>query len=216
MAKGSEKFEIAKRAVVQVGGGRGFIVSAGEDRYVITAAHCLPSDKIPTPHLANSDSELTFPKIIGRLVSKRLTIWAELCAYSLTDDIAALSETNGQELGMYSKRYLKFPKAAMMVGKSPDVADSYNLKPTPGMAAWVLSLSGEWKGCIVHTSTGRFLSITSGDQGIFESGMSGSPIINASGAAISLISTGSATSNLNPILMDCLPPWLLRKLDVDG
>jgi hypothetical protein len=34
-----------------VGDGRGFVVSAGEYRFVITAAHCLPQH--PSPHLAN-------------------------------------------------------------------------------------------------------------------------------------------------------------------
>jgi len=42
--------------------------------------------------------------------------------------------------------------------------------------------------------------------------MSGSPIIDANGAAIGLISTGDG--DMNPSLTDCLPPWLLRKLDV--
>jgi hypothetical protein len=63
----------ATSAVVQVGKGRGFIVSAGEDRYVITAAHCLPLDKLPTPHLANGSPELTLPDIIGPLASKEQT-----------------------------------------------------------------------------------------------------------------------------------------------
>jgi hypothetical protein len=55
-----EKFQIAKRAVIRVGYGRGFIVSAGESRYVITAVYCLPRYRIPRPHLANSVPELTF------------------------------------------------------------------------------------------------------------------------------------------------------------
>ena len=45
-------------------------------------------DKIPKPHLANS-SELTFDGVIGSLFSKQGTIAAELCVYSLVDDIAA-------------------------------------------------------------------------------------------------------------------------------
>jgi hypothetical protein len=44
----AKAFEVAKRAVVRVGDGRGFVVSAGDDdRYIITAAHCLP--KHPKP-----------------------------------------------------------------------------------------------------------------------------------------------------------------------
>ena len=36
----------ARQAIIQTStGGRGFIVRAGEDRYVITAAHCLPKKR---------------------------------------------------------------------------------------------------------------------------------------------------------------------------
>lgn len=53
-------------AVVQVGTGRGFIVGAAYDqRYIITAAHCLPRSRYPFPHLANGVRELTFPRLIG-------------------------------------------------------------------------------------------------------------------------------------------------------
>jgi S1-C subfamily serine protease len=53
---------------------------------------------------------------------------------------------------------------------------------------------------------GRFLSLS--DVKI-KSGMSGSPIVDASGAAIGVISTGDASGaeSVNPSLMDCLPPW---------
>ena len=53
-------------AVVQVGAGRGFIVEAEhQERYIITAAHCLPRSRYPFPHLANTSPELTLPRIIG-------------------------------------------------------------------------------------------------------------------------------------------------------
>ena len=79
----------------------------------------------------------------------------------------------------------------------------------------MLSLDGEWRSCVVH-STGRFLSITSGARGIIEGGMSGSPIIDTYGAAIGLVSTGDYSLNRHPSLMDCLPPWLLRELRPDN
>jgi hypothetical protein len=210
----AKKFEIAKRAVVRFdAGGRGFIVSADgdRDRYVITAAHCLPRDRIPTPNLANSVPELTFPDIIGKLASRRTTIWAQLCAFSLTDDFAVFSEPDGQELYEQCEEYKKFTKVAVTIGKPPDAVEFYKWKATPGTAAWVLSLDREWQHCTVHNN-GRFLSIQL-DGGV-KGGMSGSPIIDANGAAIGLISTSGGDLSLNPSLMDCLPPWLLRKLDV--
>ena len=59
--------ETAKKAIVQVGhGGRGFIVGA-RDRFVVTAAHCVPIEHIPTPDMSNGPEQLTFPNIIGPL-----------------------------------------------------------------------------------------------------------------------------------------------------
>jgi hypothetical protein len=53
-------------AIAQVGDGRGFLVNGENDRcYVITAAHCLPQDRYPFPHL--SSAELALPNIVGPL-----------------------------------------------------------------------------------------------------------------------------------------------------
>jgi hypothetical protein len=211
MGGDEEALETAKRAVVRVGHGRGFIVGAGDDRYVITAAHCLPRSRYPRPHLANGLSELTFPKIIGPLGSKERTFWGELCAISLTDDLAVFCEPDGQALWDQCAEYEAFTETAIMIGKPPDALASYLWKSDPGMAAFVLSLDGEWRACTVHNG-GRFLSIINGGV---KGGMSGSPIINADGVAIGVISTSDASGaeSINPCLMDCLPPWLLRKLN---
>jgi hypothetical protein len=44
--------------------------------------------------------------------------------------------------------------------------------------------------------------------------MSGWPIIDSNSAAIGLISTSGGGHNMNPNLLDCLPPWLVHKMDV--
>jgi hypothetical protein len=203
-----EALQAAKRAVVRVGDGRGFIVSAGDERYVITAAHCLPQH--PPPHLANGTSELTYPKIIGPLTTDERTIWAELCVDNLADDLAVLAEPDCQELSDQCAEYETFTEAAITIGKPPAVVPSYQWDTTPGTAAFVLSLGGEWQRCTVHNG-GRYLSIKEADS--IKSGMSGSPIIDAKGAAIGLLSTSGDSLSINPSLMDCMPPWLLRKLD---
>jgi hypothetical protein len=139
----SPAFKSAKRAVIQVGdAGRGFVVSAGETRYVVTAAHCL--QRYPKPHLANSVLELTYPKIIGKLTSKRTTIWAELCVISYTDDLAVFSEPDEQQLYDRCAEYEKFTKAAMPVGKSPEALAPHLWESHPGTPAFMLSLDGEW------------------------------------------------------------------------
>jgi hypothetical protein len=172
--------------VVRVGDGRGFVVSAGEyDRYVITAAHCLP--KHPEPHLANDANELTYA-IIGPVGRKKPTISAGLCADNLIDDVAVFSEPDGQVLWDECQSYEKFTAAAALVtGKPPVAVEPYNWRTTTGTAAWVLSLDRKWQPCLVQNG-GRFLWIK---EASIEGGMFGSPIIDANGAAIGLISTGN-------------------------
>jgi S1-C subfamily serine protease len=208
----AKAFDVAKRAVVRVGDGRGFVVSAGEyNRYVVTAAHCI--SKHPKPHLANDANELT-RAIIGPLGRKKPTISAALCADNLIDDVAVFSEPDGQVLWDECQSYEKFTAAAaLVIGKPPVAVEPHNWRTTTGMAAWVLSLDRKWQPCLVQNG-GRFLCIK---EASIEGGMSGSPIIDANGAAIGLISTGNGGDDygysVNPSLMDCLPPWLLRKLD---
>jgi hypothetical protein len=192
-------------AVVHVGDGRGFIVGSEKGRYVVTAAHCLPRSRYPFPHLANGVSELTFPRIMGPLGSKR-TIWAELCALSLTDDLAVFTEPDGQELWGQNDEYEQFTETTIPVGEPPQIVPPYEWDSVAGAPARVLSLDCSWLPCTVY-SNGRFLTT----RGIkIESGMSGSPILNADGRAIGLISTSSGddTNNMHPCLMGCLPPWL--------
>ena len=205
----------SKRAIVRFGDGRGFIVGAGHYRYVITAAHCLPFEQVPKPHLANGLSELTFGKIMGRVTAKRLTIWGQLCVFNLCDDIAVLGEPDSQELDDQHSAYKKFTARAMTIGNPPPALDSYRWADVPGSPAWVLSLAGDWQGCKLHNGD-RFLTLDNGAT--IDGGMSGSPILNSDGAAIGLISTGNAGvgNNINPALTNCLPNWLLRRLDVAG
>jgi hypothetical protein len=204
-------------AVVRIGdGGRGFILEVAEScRYVVTAAHCLPAERLPTPHLANGIRELTFPEFIGSLAKRaKQTIWGELCVFSLTDDVAAFREPDGQELYKQAAEYGEFIDAvAFKIGAPPPLVPPYKWKTVPGTPAWVLSLDCTWMPCTVHTN-GRFLT-TRGTK--IESGMSGSPILNANGAAIGLISTSAGLTGYDgfgddrhPSLVDCLPPWLLR------
>ena len=127
-----------------------------------------------------------------------------------------LGEPDNQELCDKYERYENFTATAMTLGKPPPIVEPYKWSKSPGVPAWMLSLDGEWQSCTLHNG-GRFLSI--GQNDLIKSGMSGSPIIDSDGRAIGLISTSSVGEHIgvrdtNPNLLDCLPPWLLRKLDV--
>jgi hypothetical protein len=61
----TETLQLAARAVVNVGSGRGFIVEVRDVRYVISAGHCLP--RIPQPTMLSDLDERTYLNIIGRL-----------------------------------------------------------------------------------------------------------------------------------------------------
>ncbi len=188
--------------MIEVGDGRGFIVGAGEARYVITAAHCLPEH--PRPHLANSATELTVPNFLG-VIGGEQTIWCELAVDNLIDDLAVFAAPDDQELSEQCERFELFTAdaTALKLGQAPEVVASYLWETMPGAPAWVLSLDGEWRPCTVHNG-GRFLTIDHPAQ-LVESGMSGSPIIDAQGAAIGVIST---TGHDGSVQSECKYPRL--------
>jgi hypothetical protein len=200
-------------AVVKVGDGRGFIVASEKGRFVVTAAHCLPRSRYPSPHLANGVDEMTFPRIMGPLGSKRRTIWAELCVISLADDVAVFTEPDGQELSDRRFEYERFTATAIPVGEPPTFEPPYEWDGVARAPAWVLSLDCSWLPCTVYGNS-RFLTLRGAE---IKRGMSGSPIIDAVGAAIGLISTSSEEDhniNVHPCLAGCLPRWLSMLISV--
>jgi hypothetical protein len=194
----------ATRAVVTVGEGRGFIVSA-QDHYIITAGHCLPS--LP-PSNANSDrSERIYAGLLGSLREKP-TVWAECLFVDPIADIAVLGSPDNQELFDEAEEYEELMELAIPL----PIADS----PTNG-TAWLLSLDGLWFQCSVQHN-GGMLRVSNAIEGIV-SGMSGSPIVADDGSAIGVICTSGGrpgevptSGGPNPRLVHNLPLWFLRKM----
>jgi hypothetical protein len=69
----------------------------------------------------------------------------------------------------------------------------------------VLSLKGHWLDGRV-TRRGCFLAFEPAE--LFVGGMSGSPIVSPEGQAIGIVSV----DRLSPVLIDTLPPRLLRRI----
>ena len=196
----SGDLEQARKAVVRVGDGRGFIVETGNAklprRLVITAAHCLPF--FPEPNPAGYLEERTYGSLLGP-IGGDCTVAAELLFADAVGDIAVLCEPDGQVLHEQWEAY----------GLLTDDLGPIKVADAEGQA-FVLNLEGAWLPCTVEHGGRHMLSLSDVPGGV-QRGMSGSPVISGAGAVMGLISTGTFG---DPRLIEMLPPWLLRDLGV--
>jgi hypothetical protein len=203
------KTEDFNASIVRVGDGRGFVVSGR----VITAAHCIIT---PEPERAGGWTENNLRQnILGKL-SKPNNVWAQIEVFSAMDDLAVLCEPDNQEISEECERYRKLiePSFGFRIGATPLPNDLDRWGDAPEIEVYLLSLAdNDWHRCTAQ-SNGRGALILHQDSKLIKSGMSGSPILDAEGNAIGLISTTSGNDfSTHPSLSDCLPPWLLRDLD---
>jgi hypothetical protein len=194
------------KAVVKVGGGRGFIIQSGHNRLVVTAAHCLPH--LPPCHGANNTDERTYPNLFGPLGSRKPKVWAECVCADPVGDIAVLGSPDGQVLSGEAAAYeaLTHETPTFRIGDAPRKG-----------RAWLLSLAMHWHPCVVEHIDGP-LWIEEAADGI-HGGMSGSPIVTDDGTAIGIVCIGSSIGDApqtsggpNPRLLHHLPGWLLQKV----
>jgi Trypsin-like peptidase domain len=221
--------------IVAVGadGGRGFVVEAGSDRYVITAAHCLP--ELPPASTAAMIDERTFANLLGPLDGER-TVWAECAFVDPVADIAVLCSPDGQSLFEEADAYEALVEneelTAWTVAAPPPVkppADWPTRVPVDRAIgksrARLISLDGRLFDCtIVHRGGGTMLWVEGAAEPIM-GGMSGTPIVDNHGRAIGMVCTGNGIitddgrtigkvneGGPNPKLVDVLPAWLVRWL----
>jgi trypsin-like peptidase len=200
----------AKRAVVKVGEGRGFVVESAHNRLVITAAHCL-LPRLPVPDPGAKD-ERTYERLLGPLGHQEPVVTSECCFVDLVSDLAVLGPPDNQSRSKEADAYHKLVEssAALPIASVPAEAGVE-------FAGWLLSLPGAWCACTISQEGGG-LYISKSNAAII-GGMSGSPILNGDGAAIGVISCSSGTDDEvhtaggpNPRLLYHLPIWLVDEM----
>jgi hypothetical protein len=223
-------------AVLRVGDGRGFVVSYGRNkRAIVTAAHCLPRDpdgrlQLPPAHAASYTEERTYEALLGPLGAEP-TLWAEVLFADPVADIAVLGPPDSQDFSDQLDAYEELvnnvhgfaiaeppPLVPKRMGRSPFALRRWVYFDTPGRArARFLTLDGRWEKVEVVRHRAA-LSVKPGH--FVASGTSGSPILSLAGTAIGVAVVGTQigvgenvtySSDGNPILVDCLPGWYLRR-----
>ncbi len=190
----------AKKSVIRVGDGRGFVVNRRHDRLIVTAAHCLPF--FPPCHGASYTVERTYQALLAPLGSEP-SVWAECLFADPIADLAVLGSPDNQALFEEANAYeaLVEDLPALRITDAPEHGHG-----------WMLSLDQKWFGCTVEymKPVDGDLFITNAAQPIVR-GMSGSPVLSNDGAAIGAVCIGSGHGDwINPRLFRDLPVWLLN------
>ncbi len=184
-------------------GGRGFVVQGRGPRYVITAAHCLPW--LPPAMTFSGTEERTYNKLLGK-IGAEADVAAECIFVDPVSDLAVLTSPDNQELSAEADAYdaLTDSLRALRIVALPNDALA---RPQPeGTPVWLLSLACEdFKGSMLRHS--HFASLKN-LEGSVDGGMSGSPIVNADGHAVSLVTS----TFQDPALAQALPKWLVDEL----
>ncbi|MGA2272753.1 MAG: hypothetical protein ABSH00_04300 [Bryobacteraceae bacterium] len=201
-------FDGAKSAVIRVGHGRGFVVEGKADRFVITAAHCLP--RFPPCATISYPEERTYRSLLGPL-GKKTTVWAECLFADPIGDIAVLGSPDNQKFIEQAEHY------EAMVDEVVPLSVS---EGPPEGPAWLLSLDGRWFQCKVeyeYEFDGPYWISELAEK--IRGGMSGSPILAKNRSAIGIVCSGVVSdgepvdTGPEPRLSRNLPGWIWRDLN---
>ena len=214
---GSRSLLPEARSVITVDKGRGFIIEHrtlfdfGDGfkrlrrKLVVTASHCLPHPPVMPCY---SYKETTYANLLAPL-GEEPSVWAECLFFDPVSDLAILGEPDNQELGEENDAY-----ARLVDGRKP-----FTIAAPETGEGYMLALDGvSWQPTPLNvhaTIWGTGLS-----TGATLAGQSGSPIVDARGRAVAVVSIGTELLNVGsrtptesgpqPILKNSLPAWLLK------
>lgn len=201
-------------AIVQVGAGRGFVTAAGADRFIVTAAHCLPTVPEPTP--ARYESEATFRALVGPLDTPTGTITVSCYFLDAIADVAVLGTPDSQTYPDEAGAYEAFVEAcgALPIAAARAPALSLEMEPT-ALDISALALQGDWRRGVLFARQSAPIVWTRGVE--IAAGMSGSPLVDDTGHARAICSIGSMGSDdptfgMHPALPNVLPLWFVDRL----
>jgi hypothetical protein len=170
---------------------------------------------LPPAHPGRYLEEQTYGGLLGPLGAKP-TVWATCLFVDPIADIAVLGQPDNQELSDKAETYDALTDGMMPLAIADAPAqgvervtgfEGYQFEnPTPGEGlARVLSLKGRWLEGRVERR-GGWLSFAPAK--LIVGGMSGSPIVDAAGAAIGVVSTDM----MSPVIVDSLSAQLVRDI----
>jgi hypothetical protein len=197
-------------AIVTVGDARGFLV-AGDNKHpmVFTAAHCLP--RLPPPHPASEESERTYHKLLGRLVDDAPTVSAECIFVDPVADLAVLYRPDDETYVKEADAYDALVSGARSCFRIAPIRDRCHV--------WLLTLDGRWERCHAELE-GRESVTVIGETDGMTAGASGSPIINADGDAVGLVSARTDDHGHpeygQPYLIRSLNTYVLDAIGYEG
>ena len=197
--------------ILRVGDGRGFVVGGAtedEERYILTAAHCLPH--LPPAHPGSYIEERTYRKLLGRLGDEEGETWAECLFVDPVSDIAILGSPDRHALNEEAEWYEELVNSV-----TPFLIADAELHGQVQLC----SLDGRWFECQMERVADGPIWLEQAVEPI-QPGMSGSPVCRKDGWAVGILSVSAGEPDEacyeggpNPVLMRSLPAWFLRKLD---